>query len=97
MGDVIAFRRREQDRFGSCPECGRRSGVKNVGKAHWLYCDLHRTKWHGGFSLLSPVPGEADSGWLRNAEFLRAYREVSPLPWRWVNVAGAVSMTASES
>ena len=97
MGQVIALRTRQADAFGSCPECGRRTGVMNVGKAHWLYCELHLTKWHGGYSLLARSTTEDDSTWLANAARLRDYREVEPLPWRWVVVGAPDAVGASDS
>jgi hypothetical protein len=31
MSEVLQFRRKEANRFGSCPECGNRSGILNLG------------------------------------------------------------------
>lgn len=83
MGEVVPFRSRRPARFGSCPECGRISGVVNIGKAHWFYCDRHRTKWIGGFGLFRSWLRENPSLWLENSRRLADYREVEPLRWRW--------------
>ena len=82
MGAVVRFKWREADEFGSCPECGNCTDVLKVGKAHWLYCEVHGTKWHAGFSLLPGGLGETAHTWLENAGRLRAYREGGPLPGR---------------
>jgi hypothetical protein len=58
--------------------------MKNVGRAHWLYCERHGTKWFAGYSRWSGWTRETPGDWLRNASFLSGLREVEPLPWRWV-------------
>jgi hypothetical protein len=41
------------DYFGACPHCGRNDGYANVGRSHWFFCKVHKTKWLVGANLFS--------------------------------------------
>ena len=86
MSTVVPFRRRSPDRFGSCPECARATGMLNIGKAHWRYCATHGTKWLVGHSLFSDWLDETPEIWLGNSRLLADFREVKPLDWQWVEL-----------
>ncbi len=64
--------------FGSCPECGRSDGYRNVGREHWGLCVAHGTKWLFGSNLFSGWRDEGPDVWERNARELSAYRDVGP-------------------
>lgn len=81
--DVLPFRQRLPAPYGSCPRCGRATGMLNFGRAHWLYCERHRTKWLAGYSLFQGWLEETPSDWLENARRLSTFDEVVPLDWHW--------------
>ena len=64
--------------FGTCPMCGNRGELTNIGPSVWAACDAHRLKW--------PVPREVVPDWDRQdpAEWIEAtprvaqYTEVQP-------------------
>lgn len=89
VGKVVSLRRRAHDGFGGCPDCGHVSGVRTVGRAHWLVCEAHRCKWFAGNMLFRASPPQSPSQWLATARELAGYREVTPSPWRWVLLHGA--------
>ncbi len=64
------------DYFGWCPECGRRDGYRNIGRAHWFFCDAHRTRWCVGSNLFSSWRYEHEGIWRQNGEHLCDYRDV---------------------
>ena len=59
-----------------CPHCGANNGFFNVGQAHWLVCDVHKTKWCIGSNLFSSWKQESETIWWKNAEKLANYSEV---------------------
>ena len=69
----------------------------NIGKAHWRYCDQHRTKWLVGHSLFSGWLEETPEIWLRNSRALADFREVKPLDWQWVESRPAPSLPGSKT
>ncbi len=58
----------------------------NFGRAHWLYCDQHRTKWLAGYSLFRDWLEETPGHWLANARRLAGYDEVTPVDWEWAGL-----------
>ena len=85
---VTPLRRRTMDHFGGCPLCGHVSGVRTVGRAHWLVCDTHRLKWFAGNMLFRSLPPQGPAHWLATARELSGYSEVTPGDWRWVLMDG---------
>ena len=77
MARVIPFRERIPARFGCCPKCGGATGLVNIGKSHWVYCRVHKTKWFVGCSLLGR-DGEGPAEWMANSKMLELYQEVRP-------------------
>lgn len=59
--------------FGGCPECGRMSGYRNVGRDHWGYCSDHQMAWHFGSDLLMSWQDETEEDWTANRQFLRGF------------------------
>jgi hypothetical protein len=41
------------DHFGLCPECHQAEGFVNAGKAHFVFCKVHRLFWFVGANLFS--------------------------------------------
>ena len=74
------------EHFGACPECHECTGYLNVRKAHWFYCETHKTAWCVGTNLFSSWQYETDADWQANAEKLSDYREVEPSSWGWSDV-----------
>jgi hypothetical protein len=58
------------DYFGGCPHCGKADGCTNVGRSHWYFCKLHKTKWCIGANLFSSWRNETED------EQRRAYDEI---------------------
>ena len=85
MATILPFRRRGASRYGSCPSCARSTGMLNIGKAHWRFCERHRTKWLVGYSLFSDWLNETPAIWLGNSRRLADFREVKPLDWQWLD------------
>ena len=79
MGDILPFRLSVPHQFGRCPECGGATGVMNIGKSHWVYCKLDRTKWFIGCNLVARPKNEGPRQWLANSQRLAGFREVSPV------------------
>ena len=46
-------RRQDGGYFGWCPHCKNADGYLNVGRGHWYYCDVHKTRWWIGSNLFS--------------------------------------------
>jgi hypothetical protein len=78
MGDVLPFRPPVPAQFGRCPACGGATGVLNIGKSHWVYCNPDRIKWFVGCSLLARPREEGPREWLANSQRLAGFREVAP-------------------
>lgn len=78
--DTISDTITVSDYFGGCPHCGANHGFLNVGRAHWIACDTHKTKWCIGSNVFSDWKEENEAIWLQNAEKLAGYSEVKPLP-----------------
>jgi hypothetical protein len=64
------------EHFGWCPECGKTDGYLNIGRAHYFYCDAHRTRWCVGSNLFSSWRHEDEATWERNAQHIEQYRDV---------------------
>ena len=52
----------------------------NVGRQHWGYCKLHRTKWCLGENLFSGWQEEDKEIWARNAATLAEFVDVTGAP-----------------
>jgi len=78
MGEILPFRPPVPAQFGRCPQCGGATGVMNIGKSHWVYCKVDRTKWFVGCSLIARSKHEGPAQWLANSQRLAGFREVSP-------------------
>jgi hypothetical protein len=72
----------QDDHFGVCPECGENGGWKNIGRAHWVYCERHGLKWWVGENLISSWREETEADWVQNAAFLARLRETEPYDHR---------------
>jgi hypothetical protein len=96
MATILQFRQRGASRFGSCPECARATGILNIGKAHWRYCERHKTKWLVGHSLFSDWLNETPGVWLGNSRHLAEFREVKPLDWQWVEASDDKALRVGE-
>jgi hypothetical protein len=81
------------DYFGGCPECGSNDACLNIGRAHWCFCEDHKTRWCAGANLFSSWKSEDEGIWLwrANWEKLEEYREVESLtPDAWNLAPGGV-------
>ena len=65
-----------EEQFGSCPECGKAGGYRNIYKQHFFYCDEHRLVWLAGSNLFSTWRDENEGDWRAAWEHLREYRTV---------------------
>ncbi len=74
--NIIKFPGRVNTHFGVCPICKRHDGHLNVGKAHWFYCNQHKTKWFAGSNLFSDWQHETYAEQKANDEFLADFRWV---------------------
>ncbi len=61
--------------FGWCAECGGGRNC-NIERAHWGYCDKHRTRWFAGSNVFSDWRNETEEQWRSRWERIGAYREV---------------------
>jgi hypothetical protein len=48
---------------------------KNIGRAHWLYCERHGLKWCVGENLISSWQDETEDDWIENERYLMRLRE----------------------
>ena len=55
MGDVMNLEPKKpehaESELGGCPHCGRNDGYLNDGRADWIVCHQHKTKWYWGSDL----------------------------------------------
>ena len=65
------------DEFGNCPICGHTNGYRNIYKAHWFYCNIHRVKWLFGINMFSGWRYEDQSEWEDNARYLANFRDIT--------------------
>jgi hypothetical protein len=73
---VLSFPPATAYAFGSCPICGRCSGMLNVGPEHWFYCVRHQTKWLGATDTFSSWHRETEADWNRHRWRLSSFVEV---------------------
>jgi len=62
--------------FGSCPECGKSDGYRNIYRLHFFYCDEHRLTWCVGSDLMSSWREESGEDWCSAWERLKGYGTV---------------------
>jgi hypothetical protein len=67
-----------EDQFGSCPECGRNDGYRNIYRQHFFFCEEHRITWSVGSNLLSSWRAESREDWRAAWEKLKDYRLFDP-------------------
>ena len=73
-GDTVAF--------GGCPKCGgphQNDGYLNIGRGHWVYCEIHRLKWCAGENLMRSWRDQTETEWRENFSYLRDFAEVEPI------------------
>ena len=72
---------REQDGgyFGLCPHCRNADGNLNVGRGHWYFCDVHKTKWNIGWNLFTVLETEEEQRKYYDAKGFGGYQEVEPV------------------
>lgn len=84
MDDPVNLRpekpRHAESELGGCPHCGRNDGCLNDGRADWIICHQHKTKWYWG-SDLAPGAREEDAAKSQQNRFrLAEYMSVDPIP-----------------
>ncbi len=60
--------------FGTCPECGKSDGYRNIYRLQFFFCDEHRLVWCPGSNLLSSWREESEEDWRSAWELLKGYR-----------------------
>lgn len=78
----------EHDFAGHCPRCGGNDGYFNLGRAHYSFCRLCRTKWMTGENLFSSWRAESAEDWEANQREYADYEEVEPV-FDWPEAAAA--------
>ncbi len=43
--NVVEFPLNRRREFASCPQCGRRGGIWQIGRLLWGYCVTHELRW----------------------------------------------------
>jgi hypothetical protein len=66
--------------WGTCPFCHATTSMLNTGKAHWFYCDAHKTRWSPGSNLFSGWRNETkdEQRAKYEAKDFGSYRHVEP-------------------
>ena len=66
-------------RFGVCPKCGKSDGVVNLGKEHWFFCRVHKTKWFSGVNQFKGCENQtvAQAGGIEI--MMNSYQDVVPI------------------
>ena len=67
------------DYFGTCPHCRCHDGYLNIGRQHWYFCQIHRTKWWIGENLLSSWREPSKEEWHENRDYLAEFVDVEPV------------------
>lgn len=74
--DIIPFpldRRRPM----ACPQCGKHSDVKQVGRLTWAYCETHAVRWVVADRRAADASASDRRQLRRAVEFLSAFTEIS--------------------
>ena len=79
LADATAPKVTTEEYFGGCPHCGGYDYCRNIGRAHWMCCDTHKTKWCIGENLFSSWREEDEETWRATEYLLSNYMEVVPL------------------
>ncbi len=84
MGDLVNMEpkktRYAESELGGCPHCYRNDGYLNDGRADWIVCHQHKTKWYWGSGWSPGGRGEGEETWQRNRFKLAEYMTVDPMP-----------------
>jgi hypothetical protein len=67
-----------EEQFGSCPECGRNDGYRNIYRQHFFFCEEHQITWVPGSNLFSSWRAEGREDWRATWEKLKEYRLYDP-------------------
>jgi hypothetical protein len=70
----------ETSYFGGCPLCGdgQNDGYFSIGRAQWMVCHIHQTKWCIGENFFRSWRDEAPELWQEIASRYASYEEVNP-------------------
>lgn len=68
--------RNDKNYFGHCSFPNHINYYLNIGRCHWMVCDMCRIKWLIGENLFSSWREENETIWRANAERIRSYKEV---------------------
>jgi hypothetical protein len=77
--DAMTTREQDSGYFGLCPHCRNNDGHYNVGRSHWNFCDVHKTKWLIGWNLFTVLETEDEQRQYYDAKGFGKYQEVEPV------------------
>ncbi len=69
-----------REHFGSCPECGKTDGFRNIGRDHYFICHVHKTCWYVGSNLFSGWREDSEETQRENRALLESYSDVTGWP-----------------
>lgn len=69
----------DENDYGRCPVCGGHGESLTQGFKQWMVCHEHKIKWRIGVGFFSLFQRDRPAKWDRPGQFLKDYREVTPL------------------
>ncbi|MEM1260815.1 MAG: hypothetical protein AAGH76_00315 [Pseudomonadota bacterium] len=45
VSNVLQFPTARARRLATCPQCGKISGTRRIGRLLWAYCEAHEARW----------------------------------------------------
>lgn len=84
MGDLVNLEPKKiqyaESEFGGCPHCVRNDGCLNDGRADWVVCHQHKTKWYWSVNVPAGALEEDEETSRQNRFRLAEYVTVDAMP-----------------
>jgi uncharacterized protein YeaO (DUF488 family) len=67
----------DKNYWGHCPHPEHENYNMNIGRAHWMVCDVCKIKWLIGSNLFSSWRYESEETWIANSKHIKDYKNLS--------------------